>query len=70
MDHVVPFVHLVDAWLVANGTDPASIHTHCSGVSRVFSSDTLLASWIAFHAAEATLRAVCSHCNVTRRRKV
>lgn len=68
VDHVRPFVCLVDAWL--GDRDPASIPTLSTGTARAFAPAAAAdeESWRAYHAEHAQLRLVCAHCNLTRPR--
>ena len=69
VDHIRPFVRLVDAWL--GERDPASVATISTGTGHVFAPAAAAdeSAWATFHAAHAQLRLVCAHCNLTRPRK-
>lgn len=69
IDHVKPFIQLVDEWLIKNNISYADIKLKGRGHKKHFANEKLWASWYDFHKANAILQPVCRSANSSAGKK-
>lgn len=63
VDHITPFVQLVDNWLIANSLTFDAIALKGRGQYRHFADADLATNWFTYHAQYAELQMACSRAN-------
>lgn len=64
VDHIVPFIKLVDDWMLLQNLTFEGIKLKGRGNSKYFEDTQLMASWQEYHAVNSSLQLTCSDANL------